>query len=36
MVLLEFRVPLPLTVEEFHRGQLYMTAQASAEQSTGE
>jgi hypothetical protein len=36
MVLHEFRIPLPMTVEEFHRGQLYMTAQASLEASEGE
>jgi len=27
MVLIEFRVPLPLSVEEFGRGQLYMVRQ---------
>jgi len=35
MVVYEFRIPLPLTVEEFHRGQLFMTAQASLEASEG-
>lgn len=29
MVLIEFRIPLPLSCEEFHRGQLYMVAQQS-------
>ena len=27
MVLIEFRIPLPLSVDEFHRGQLAMVAQ---------
>lgn len=36
MVVVEFRVPLPMTVEEFHRGQLYMTAVASLEASSGQ
>lgn len=35
MVVIEFRIPLPLTVEEFGRGQLYMTAQASLEATGG-
>lgn len=33
MVVHEFRIPLPLTVQEFARGQLYMTAQTSLENS---
>lgn len=36
MVVHEFRIPLPLTVEEFSRGQLYMTAQTSLENSKGD
>ena len=35
----EFRIPLPLHVHEFHRGQLYMTAEASlaeGEKTAGE
>ncbi len=35
MVVLEFRVPLPLTVEEYGRGQLFMTATASLEATAG-
>lgn len=31
----EFRIPLPLAVDEFHRGQLYMTAKAELEAATG-
>lgn len=31
MVIVEYRIPLPLTTEEFHRGQLYMVAQQSLE-----
>lgn len=30
-VIHEFRIPLPLSVDEFHRGQLYMTAKAELE-----
>jgi hypothetical protein len=33
--LFEFRIPLPLDVDEFHRGQLYMTAKAELEAATG-
>lgn len=36
MVLHEFRVPVPLTVEEFSRGQLYMVAKLSLEATTGD
>lgn len=35
MVLIEFRVPLPLTASEFHRGQLYMVAEQSLEATDG-
>ena len=31
----EFRIPLPLDVDEFHRGQLYMTAKAELEAANG-
>jgi len=31
----EFRIPLPLRVDEFHRGQLYMTAKAELEAASG-
>lgn len=31
----EFRIPLPLTVAEFHVGQLYMTAEASKSATAG-
>ena len=33
-VINEFRIPLPLSVDEFHRGQLYMTAKAELEAAT--
>jgi hypothetical protein len=33
--ILEFRVPLPLTTEEFGRGQLFMIAVASKEATKG-
>lgn len=36
MVLVEFRIPLPMTVKEFHVGQLYMTCKASVEASDGD
>ena len=36
MVLVEFRVPLPLTVEEYHRAQLHMVAEKSLEATTTE
>jgi hypothetical protein len=32
----EFRIPMPLSVTEFGRGQLYMTAQASLEALSGD
>jgi hypothetical protein len=35
MVLKEFRIALPFTVEEYRRGQLYMTAKASKEHTHG-
>jgi hypothetical protein len=31
----EFRIPLPLSVDEFHRGQLFMTAKAELDAATG-
>lgn len=36
MVLVEFRIPLPLTCDEFQRGQLYMVAQQSLEATQGD
>ncbi len=36
MVVHEFRIPLPLSVEEFGRGQRHMTAHASLESSKGD
>lgn len=35
MVVVEFRVPLPLTVDEFHIAQLYMVMKASREHTSG-
>lgn len=35
-VLHEFRIPVPLTADEFQRGQLYMTARVSSEATAGD
>lgn len=35
-VLHEFRIPVPLTADEFQRGQLYMTARVSSEATVGD
>lgn len=36
MVIVEFRVPLPLTVDQYNRGQLHMTAEKSLEATQAE
>lgn len=35
MLIKEYRIPLPLTVDEFHRGQLYATSEASRQETGG-
>lgn len=34
-MIIEYRIPMPLTVEEFHRGQLHMVAEKSLEVGEG-
>ncbi len=35
MLIKEFRIPMPLTVEEYQVGQLYAVAQSSKEETSG-
>ena len=35
MLVKEYRIPLPLTVEEYRIAQLYMIAKKSSQESTG-
>ena len=35
-ILLEFRIALPLTVSEFHRGSLFVIARVSGEETSGD
>jgi hypothetical protein len=36
MVVIEYRIPLPITVEEYHRAQLHMVAAKSLENTSSE